>query len=216
MADVKRPNVNGYVYVKLSNIDVQWEGILRSSGRSPEALIESFGSYVGQALPGTIFINTGALEWNKLTAVHQVRLAAHEYFHTIQLDLAGAANAKAFYTSRTDAVGVLGPNWLLEGSAEYISWRALQSIGLLDLDKFMSGRGDPTIHPRNIAAFQDFYRRGPESYTASLDAVYHLVKEPGSLSLIAYYWLIGQGNYWQVAFEQAFGLSPEDFYSQFD
>jgi hypothetical protein len=47
-------------------------------------------------LPGSIFINTGSDYWKGLTAVHQIRVAVHEYFHAVQVDSIGLKNRRPY------------------------------------------------------------------------------------------------------------------------
>jgi hypothetical protein len=215
LADLKPPAVTVYAYVDIADVSVPWEGIASASGNSPAEIQRELGIYVAQALPGTVLINVGAAQWKELTSVHQLRLAVHEYFHAVQMDLVGPKLAKLYYSSPTDQVTPVGPNWLLEGSAELIGWSALQSADLLSLDDHIAKLQPPDLSLAGLESFLGFFIHGQPSYDLSLDAVYRLVSVRGPASLVQYYGLIGAGQTWQSAFEQAFGQTPADFYEKY-
>jgi hypothetical protein len=215
LADVKPPRVVVYAYTQQSNLDVPWEGIANATGNSAEIIEEDLGLFVGQAFPASIFINTGAPQWQELNALHQLRLAAHEYFHAVQMDLMGPTIARQFYTSPVNEVTPAGPNWLIEGSAEYISWRAMQAAGLLNLDRFMTESTPPHVAISDLETFLGFYTHGQQSYDASLAAVYALVRESGDAALVNYYRYVGRGASWRTAFVIIFGQTPERFYEDY-
>jgi hypothetical protein len=215
LAGVKPAGITTYVYVDLSNVSVQWEGIAQASGVPAQVLIQGLDRYVAEAFPGSIFINTGSAQWKALSAVEQLRLAVHEYFHTVQMTLIGPENAKAFYSSAIQEIGIVGPNWLLEGSAEYISWRVLEHLELGNLDHHMASRPVTPISPRDLGSYADFYSRGQPSYDASLDAVYRLAGGDVG-AVVNYYRLLGYGIAWPDAFILAFGSALDDFYADYD
>jgi len=216
LADVQPPKVVVYAYTQKSNLDVPWEGIANTTGNSAEIIEQDLGLFVGQAFPASIFVNTGAEQWRELTAVHQLRLAADEYFHAVQMDLMGPNISRQFYTSPVNEVTPAGPNWLVEGSAEYISWRAMQAAGLLDLDLHMAESMPPSGEISDLETFLDFYTYGQPSYDESLAAVYALVRDVGDKALVDYFRYIGRGAPWRTVFVIIFGQTPERFYESYE
>lgn len=216
LAGVEATGVTAYAYVDLSNLSVQWEGVANASGVPVEVLVQGLPRYVGETFPAAIFINTGAAEWRRLSAVEQLRLAAHEYFHTLQMTLVGPVVARAFYSGPIDVAGVMGPNWLLEGSAEYLSWSTLEWLALGDLGARINQLPHDLESPRDLEPFSSFYGVGQPAYDSSLAAVSSLVGEGGQRRLLDYYRFVGYGIAWQSAFLLAFDRSVEDFYEGYE
>lgn len=214
LAGVEAVGITAYVYEDVSSLSVQWEGIASAAGVRVETLIQGLPRYVGETFPTAIFINTAAPEWRTLPAVSQLRLAAHEYFHTLQMSLVGPDVARSFYSGPITEASVLGPNWLLEGSADYLSWMTLEWLALGELDTRIANLPSGLASPRDLEPYASFYGTGQSAYDASLAAVYRLVGDRGSLSLINYYRFIGNGATWQNAFRLAFGIGVDAFYDE--
>jgi hypothetical protein len=212
---VESAGVTAYVYEDVTRLSVQWEGVASSAGVPVETLIRGLSRYVGETFPTAIFINTAAPEWRNLSSVEQLRLAAHEYFHTLQMTLVGPDVAKTFYSGAIDQPSVIGPNWLLEGSAEYLSWMTLEWLSLGELDTRI-----PSLQPgaplRDLASYASFYGAGQPAYDASLAGVYRLASDRGPAGLISYYRYVGYGLTWQDAFLLAFGENADDFYEAYE
>jgi predicted metalloprotease with PDZ domain len=148
--------------------------------------------------------------------VHQIRLAAHEYFHLAQYRLVGAEITREFYGAEIGRETPLGPNWLLEGSAEYFSWRVMQDAELLSLNDYvrrLDMRDD--VDPADLETYLDFYLTGQDSYDASLRAVAFLLASNDEQDLMRYYFEIGRGETWRDAFRSSFGQSLESFYQAY-
>ncbi|MXZ89665.1 MAG: carboxypeptidase regulatory-like domain-containing protein [Dehalococcoidia bacterium] len=129
-----------------------------------------------------------------------VHAMAHEYVHAIQAHVAGG--------------GGTAPTWLTEGMAE--RWE---------------GQYDDYIGHRTYSERQENYTRpfarrtetplarmegyNEVSYTVANLAVDWLVQLTGESSLLEYYRQRFSHGTWQEAFENAFGMGVDDFYTSF-
>ena len=111
-----------------------------------------------------------------------------------------------------------GPEWLREGAAEYAAHLFRHWSG----EKLLA---DASALWRWAASYddtplQDLERQSPtaleltgrETLSTAILAVEWLVERAGEDALVAYYRALPTSESWEEAFEQAFGLSPEDAY----
>jgi hypothetical protein len=184
---------------------------------APEALRQRLSFIPAEAQPGVIFMNTSSAAWRRLSNVDQLRMSGHEYFHVVQMSLLGPGLSARIFTTPPDEDRLEGPSWLFEGSADYMSWRALDDAGLADLDAYLKATPLPDdIALRDLETFIEYYGAGPERAVLPLVAVDLLVQRPGPGSLATFYQLIGRGGSWRAAFSAAFGRSVDAFYAEFD
>ncbi len=124
---------------------------------------------------------------------------AHEYFHVLQNDLAGAP--------------YWGPYWLSEGSADYA-----QHVYAIET-------GFPNRHPefaveqvtRTPVELHDLDRRHLFlPYALEFLAAEWLANHAGEEALVEFYRLGPSYNRWEDAFEVAFGIDIDDFYGEFE
>lgn len=131
----------------------------------------------------------------------------HEYFHTFQAQLSGVGNRP-----------IPGAIWLVEGSAEYIGYRAVESHGLANHDAvrtdwfgILQRRPSPDL---STLETRDALQAGDTSYGLSALAVEFLTAASGLDALRVYF----QGlrtQEWHDAFMAAFGMDAGGFYQQF-
>jgi hypothetical protein len=210
------PPITVYAYEALENISPDWDSISKATGQTESQLIERRGRSVGEALPSTIILMTGADEWRSMIDVHKLRLVIHEYFHVAQFRLAGSAATRSFFASTAHYNTVLGPNWLLEGSAEYFSWRVMQNAELVSLDDYLrllDTKED--VDPEGLETYLEFFSAGQNSYDASLRAVAFLIRDNDEQDLMRYFFEIGQSRAWPLAFASSFGKTLDAFYRQY-
>ena len=142
----------------------------------------------------------------------------HEYVHVLQWQLAS---------------GNQGAYWLVEGSAVYADYVYSPNRpgrrGFLN-DRYtpyedLANRGarDPEFLDNlavELARFEDpsAFKASHESYPLSFISVDFLVKEHAKEEdLFVNYWkLLSKRSTWQQAFEEAFGISVDDFYEALD
>ena len=152
----------------------------------------------------------------------QLGIMAHEYFHVIQYNGIHEGPGGA-----PDNVRPNGPEWLLEGSAEYVRARTGAHEGLLEHGEssFVEARAWRMAQAREIAAplqsleiqqaFLDFSDIG--SFELGFMATDFLVDNFGGLpALVSFYDEIGPGTIWQAAFQSTFDISIDEFYAEFE
>jgi hypothetical protein len=176
------------------------------------------GDFRGNEVHGSrIRLNT----WNMrdAPAADRVRVVVHEYFHLWQADAAGAEAAS----------GRLGPAWLVEGSANFVAFRALADAGVVDWNDAreylvlvangISSMDRPAVPPlRDLT--DDAALVGPGvgccSYAVATLAVERLTGAAGPAALGRYFEAIGRGDDWRVAFTAGFGRDPDAFSDAFE
>jgi len=143
---------------------------------------------------------------------------AHEVHHVVQDQL-----HRDYLATRAPSSSVrpIGPDWLLEGAAEYVGYLAASETGRTtmaasrsDWRRIASGISKP------LSSFETVDGRG------SVQNVYHLyalaVDEllassgVAPKSLATYYRLLATGIGWPAAFQQAFGRTVDAFYAHFE
>jgi hypothetical protein len=197
-------------------VSPDWEALAAETGLSATELSRRGGRSVGEALPSTMLIAVGEPLWDSLIGVHQIRLAAHEYFHVLQFRLSGPAATRSFFRTPIGAPSAMGPNWLLEGSAEYFSWRVMQDAELLRLNDYLARLDQKDdVDPAELETYLEFIVAGQDSYDASLRAVAFLLQDKDEQALLRYFFAVGQATPWQTAFASAFGLTIEAFYRDY-
>ncbi|HEU0073281.1 MAG TPA: hypothetical protein VFS30_04650 [Dehalococcoidia bacterium] len=143
---------------------------------------------------------------------------AHEYFHVIQYDLIGQPLADIARTTPPPQLRVYGPNWLIEGSAELIGrLAAAQLSGQSQAGMLAQQASEAKSSIANLQSMETpagFQTVNP-SYQLGLLASNRLTSSIGLETLATYYRLIGGGMEWKSAFEEAFGISPDTFYTEF-
>lgn len=137
--------------------------------------------------------------WLAKDAAQRRRIAGHEYFHLIQY-----------------GAGWLGPAWLLEGAAEYMSFLPLIDDGTIDRgglrqlqEAIASGVG------LGLDELAQEFGSAEAHYSLAALAVESLVGASGPAALTRYMDLLEEGARWPEAFSSAFGVELEAFYRAF-
>lgn len=138
---------------------------------------------------------------------------AHEYFHIVQQHLSTHDYRET-------------PEWLYEGSAEYVEQLQIQSLGVpqhyraeVPRDRrqtdylLWSTLGRPLTDHADESL--DSSQRLTLNYGVGFLAVERLVDEAGRGALIDYFRLLASVG-WRAAFSQAFGMSVDAFYAAFE
>src|SRR5690606_5288309 len=105
--------------------------------QSPQLIAERLWVTMAETVPGAILIASSSPGWQALDDVNRFRVAAHEYFHAVQMDRMGEDLARRMATAPIDEERPEGPSWLFEGGAEYVSFKALEAAGLADLSAYL-------------------------------------------------------------------------------
>jgi len=167
-----------------------------------------------------IVINTGNAVWLEMSASQRLRAVAHEYVHVIQLEQTGLEVANQTLAGPVNQAPPGGPFWLLEGSAEVVSWLVVQELDLgsypESLFDYADDARDSTVTLPGMESFIGYRDGGSEGLGLSVLAVDYLLRSR-SLDAIFDFWReIGQGSDWNSAFRRQFGLPPAFFYVAFD
>jgi hypothetical protein len=170
---------------------------------------------IGAAAYRVIFINTGPPgRW--ANTANPAPIAAHEYFHAVQYELMGSNFASQ---NTPSGVPLLGPIWLVEGSAHYLAYLLEDQLQRLDYARYHSELANVLSGlPYDLASMETragFASSEGAGYLLGTLAVELLSKPRGLASLATYYQAIGQRLDWRQAFTQAFGIDIEAFYQLF-
>jgi hypothetical protein len=122
--------------------------------------------------------------------------------------------AERIGTTRVDLERPEGPSWLFEGSADYVSYKALEAAGLTRLDDYLASVTVPKdVDIADLETYLEYYHAGEDRAVLPLVAVDYLVA--GDVRrLTRFYEAIGRGLPWRDAFAGAFGQRLEVFYAE--
>ncbi len=190
------------------------------------------GAWVGPSVTGGTVV-TLLYGYNYPQSLSRSRHAiVQEYFHVLQKQLSQGSTQLETGEIVSDGLG-RGAFWLVEGLSTYADYE--YSLGRTDRREFLNDRFTPyediaveraidstlsgslSIELAKFedgSAFQDSHLSYPLSFLASR----FLVEDQASRedSHINYWRLLGEGLTWQQAFEEAFSISVDDFYTAFD
>ena len=138
----------------------------------------------------------------------------HEYVHVLQTQIAGGDFAAAW---------TIEPQWLVEGMATYIAARYRDAM---EYETYRDGRQNAIDQVRSgsaLLALEDLevyleWREAdpPQAYATGFLAAEWLAAWAGDEALWAYMRQLQRaGTHWSFAFDVAFTLTVEDFYSAF-
>ena len=133
----------------------------------------------------------------------------HEYFHLLQIHLAGFGENLDGFRRAT------GPIWLLEGMAEYAEALYRAQVGPRTYEEV---RDDNAIAVASWAGTLE--ETGDqifaENYVLGFLAVDLLAQRAGEEALLDYYRSIATGLPWREAFSSVFGIDVDEFYEEFE
>lgn len=156
--------------------------------------------------PGIILFYLGA-DWRQFSEMRHFRTIIHEYYHTIQQDLAGG--------SKTNLT--ILPQWLREGSAEYLTFKVLANNGYADA--VTADRQERLewirIQRPQLSALEPI-TVGIENFFLGYLVAESLAKTYGDQSIDAYWRAQKDTTDWKTAFQTTFGVPVETFYQDFD
>ena len=118
----------------------------------------------------------------------------------------------------SNAMSMFGPQWLMEGSAEYMGYALMADLGLIDLDKRMLEVASQ-IQPSDTSLKSRETRKGFRELSNSWDigpvATHLLISQSGFAALAKFYSDLGEGKKMRPTFLEAFGRSTEQFDREF-
>ena len=175
----------------------------------------------GEASFGVIFLCAAGDGWNIAIAPagaglrnHRIKKILHEYVHVLQFDLAGPQPS----CCPSDEVPTIGPVWLVEGTAEYLTRVFFGDNGIIDFDAVIQSQrnGSRSVSAlRNIETYNGLSLE-PLGQALGEVAVDVLVALNGFPALVNFWRGIGTGATWQEAFESAFGRAIDELYVEFE
>jgi hypothetical protein len=186
-----------------------------SSCQSITATFYTSGGSTAQGGLGAVFLYWAAPSWGYGAGPNQ-KIIAHELFHVLQYQ-----TDHLFDAARTprDQLRATGPVWLDEGVPEMTGYHVADDRKLVSYSGALSSQITVT---RQIATPLSGLTRYSETnipsvYSLFALAVDHLTKiaPDGLSSIAAYYRALGTGAPWPAAFQQAFGMSVEAYYTNF-
>lgn len=152
-----------------------------------------------------VFLLVTHPDWQRVTPADRSITVAHETFHVLQNQLfPGAPFGASQFAVR----------WMLEGSAEWWGCYAAGIHGVDERKENYAGivRQNPAL---TLADLEPLSAPQP-AYGFGFIAVDRLVTMRGVESLFEFWRLAGSGVPWHDAFAQAFGMSVDAFYADFD
>jgi hypothetical protein len=171
--------------------------------RSTLTQIQGAGGGYAETSTGVVFLWTASTPPGRSLGL----TIAHEYFHVVQLQLSPQNPAQP-----PDRVRANGPEWLAEGSAEYVGQQVAGNYGAALAAAVSRMRAEhPALSKLETPAG---FRSIPNPFPICMLAVDQLVKDAGTASLTAFWRSTGQGTPWQQAFQQAFGRTVGAFYAE--
>lgn len=169
----------------------------------------------GLNTPGIIVLCFGSnFDWNQsYTSLRG--LITHEISHEIQRQMAGYTSLAI--TNNKHLVERMGPRWLVEGSAIALELKAL--LPYVDVNEhiamFGAERDDYSGERLAKLAFQSATSKRYFGDYAALAGQMLANSKEGYAGYFTYWKLLARMD-WQEAFTEAFGLTPDAFYSEFD
>ena len=117
--------------------------------------------------------------------------------------------------------GPLGPRWMIEGAAEYVGWRGVESMGLVTRDvargcnaKLASESGAPADASLDMLEGEEEFGKVPSAFEFGMLGIGQLLLSR-DLPALTTYGRLQAGTPWRTAFESAFWISTTAFYSGF-
>jgi hypothetical protein len=214
------PPVTVFAHQELEGLLRDYTEHARAQEWRAQGLVERLTNVVAEASYRGVLINTGHRAWSVLTDADLMRAVAHEYVHVVQLENAGPQIADQTLRSTVDAVPAAGPLWLLEGSAEVVSYLVADRLDIQDyagtlVDLGIEARDNP-VPLAKLETYLGYYAGGDDGIARAVLASDYLIRNRDLSQLFAYWDDIRRGSRWQDAFVRRFGTTVENFYMNFD
>ena len=115
--------------------------------------------------------------------------------------------------------GPLGPTWIVEGAAEYVGWRDVESMGLVTRDAARGcnaklALGAPADASLDTLEGEEEFGRVPWAFEFGMLGIGQLLLSR-DLPALTTYGRLQAGMPWRTAFESTFEISTTAFYSGF-
>jgi hypothetical protein len=214
------PPVTIFAHQSLEGMLTDYTDHARAQPWRVQGMVERLTNVVAEASYRGVLVNTGHQAWRILTDAALLRAVAHEYVHVVQLENAGPTVADQTLTASVDSIPPAGPLWLLEGSAEVVSYLVADRLDLVDypgrlVDLGIQARGNP-VPLANLETYLEYYAGGDAGIARSVLASDYLMRNRDLSELFAFWADIRAGATWRDAFNRRFGTTAEAFYANFD
>jgi hypothetical protein len=214
------PPITVFAHQNLEGLLRDYTQYARAQEWRAQGLVERLTNVVAEASYRGVLINTGHRAWAVLTDADLMRAVAHEYVHVVQLENAGPQIADQTLRSNVDSVPPAGPLWLLEGSAEVVSYLVADRLDIQDyagtlVDLGIEARDNP-VPLAKLETYLGYYAGGEDGIARAVLASDYLMRNRDLSQLFAYWDDIRRGGRWQDAFVRRFGTTVENFYMNFD
>lgn len=166
-----------------------------------------------------IVINTGNSAWLAMDATERLRAVAHEYVHVVQLERSGEAVADETLMGPATQAPAAGPFWLLEGSAEVVSWLVLQELSLgvyaESLFDYAADAAAGDVSLEELSSFVGYRDGDKEGLGLAVLATDYLLRNRSLDALFDFWGSTSADTPWTASFARHFGMPPEFFYLAF-
>ena len=165
-----------------------------------------------------ILIGTKSFAWNRQIQTNgemggevewRPKIPAHEYAHVYQFQ-----NGCGY----TGAEITVAPKWFYEGEAEWLSIKIMREVGWLPQQ--FSTYNIEVVPARNISgelkSFETSEQISVDKYPLFTLAIDYLMKDRDIKTLDDFCANIGKGQDAPTAFQNAFGISMDEFYKNFE
>lgn len=182
---------------------------------SSDITCPSVRGYLGIATSNLIELNLATPSWQKSSSAGRKQVVIHEYVHIVQ-------NYSASKQSASPLASALGPLWVIEGGADYLSAWVVSSEQLTEYSTIRDNtitRAKRINAPlQTIESYSGARAAGPGSaYTMGFFGTEFLAKNyGGEQNVLKFFRSIATSRTWHDAFRETFGISREDFYGKFE
>jgi hypothetical protein len=165
--------------------------------------------------PGSVTFCMGNPGWTQPGPNLRRKIVVHELYHVLQFERRWLGN-----------VQTAGPDWIIEGAAELVGYKGIDSRGILpyataqgcqikEYTDFGVQRPPGLPNLSALESRQAWQQTQGPLYALAMTGIDQLVTARGLSSLNTYMDAIGGGAAFQAAFQQAFGQTTTQFYDQF-
>ncbi len=182
---------------------------------SSDITCPSVRGYLGIATSNLIELNLATPSWQKSSSAGRKQVVVHEYVHIVQ-------NYSASKQSASPLSSGLGPLWLIEGGADYLSAWVVSTEHLTEYSTIRDNaitRAKRINAPlQTIESYSGARAAGPGSeYTLGFFGTELLAKNyGGEQNILKFFRSIATSRTWHDAFKETFGISREEFYGKFE
>lgn len=155
-----------------------------------------------------IVVFTRSPGWKAIAPFDRVHVVVHEYVHSWQRATIGRD-------------GDVVPLWLMEGTAEFLSYDAVARGGLVRPQEVLDAMTWSVLDAPGMAALDEletraaFYGESGPAYSLAYLAVAALVDDGGPAAIDRFFTAVGTGMTWQAAFVSTFDQDVDSFYQSF-